>query len=403
MSCSRTWQAQAIDEARLGDADIAAFARHTQSCATCRQAQAAFQDLHQLARELPGHTPNELDVRRLRARVLHDAMSAPAATATRPAVAWLLIAAAVVAVTLFILRGQTKAAPFAASVHPDVGASWSQARHDGVERVILRDGELTLQVRKQDRDERFLVVVPDGEVEVRGTTFEVAVHGGITTRVHVDEGIVIVRVKEGATLTSGESWPRIEPVPAVAQPAPLSVDRPPVMAVTSSPSAVTSDAPAPPRIVHAVSRTLPSERPPPQGPPPQGAQLEGDREGLRDYEAAVAAYRAGRYEEAAELLHAFSLGHASSSFLDDASFLEASSLANAGRHDAAALLAERHLARFPSSFHRKEAAILVARLRRDRGDCDGARKAVAVWMSESPKDSRVTSALGGCGASAEVP
>jgi TolA-binding protein len=110
----------------------------------------------------------------------------------------------------------------------------------------------------------------------------------------------------------------------------------------------------------------------------------------------VEAYRAGRYEEAAELLHAFSLAHASSSFLDDASFLEASSLANAGRPDAAALLAERHLARFPSSFHRKEAAILVARLRRDRGDCDGARKAIAVWMSESPRDARVVAALGGC-------
>ena len=392
MSCTRTWQAQAIDEARLGDADIAAFARHTQSCATCRQAQAALAELHELAQELPGHTPNELDVRRLRARVLHDAMSAPASTATRRAVAWLLVAAAVVAVTLFVLWGQTKAAPFAGSVHPDAGASWSQARHDRVERVILRDGELTLQVRKQDRDERFLVVVPDGEVEVRGTTFEVAVHGGITTRVHVDEGVVIVRVKEGATLTSGESWPKVEQVPSVAPPVPPSVDHAPAT-VAPTPSPVTSDAPAPPRIVRAVSRAVPAE----------GPQLEGDREGLRDYEAAVAAYRAGRYEEAAELLHAFSLGHASSSFLDDASFLEASSLANAGRHDAAALLAERHLARFPSSFHRKEAAILVARLRRDRGDCDGARKAVAAWMSESPKDPRVTSALGGCGASAEVP
>jgi TolA-binding protein len=124
--------------------------------------------------------------------------------------------------------------------------------------------------------------------------------------------------------------------------------------------------------------------------------LEADAEGLRDYEHSVEAYRSAQFEEAAELLRAFAVAHPSSSLLDDASFLEASSLASAGRSDAAALLAERHLLRFPSSFHRKEAAILVARLRRDRGDCDGARNVAAAWLSESRQDPRVRAALGGC-------
>jgi TolA-binding protein len=396
MSCERSWQARAIDEGRLGPADVLAFERHVRVCTTCHQVEAALAELRALTGELvraePNPSPTELDLRRLRARILRDAMS-PARSAAR---AFAVLAAAAVTVAVFAHNarpwwtgGSTDA--FAASVVPEKGAAWTQARHDGIERVVLTEGDVTLHVRKQGDDERFLVVVPDGEVEVRGTTFEVAVHAGQTTRVHVDEGVVEVRVRGSTKLAAGESWPRMPSAPAGPS------DTLPVASAVPSSSRPTEPEPRAGSgpSSHASPAPLPRPAPPVLGGQPSHDALDARNE-LPDYERAVTAYRAGRFEHAAELLHAFSLTHPSSSFLDDASFLEASSLANAGRSDAAALLAERHLARFPSSFHRKEAAILVARLRRDRGDCDGARSAVASWLGETPRDPRVGAALGGC-------
>jgi hypothetical protein len=78
-------------------------------------------------------------------------------------------------------------------------------------------------------------------------------------------------------------------------------------------------------------------------------------------------------------------------------FIEASSAASAGHADAATDVALLHLERFPQSFHRKDAAILVARGRRGRGDCAGVRAILRPWLAELPGDPVVRAALGGCG------
>ena len=52
--------------------------------------------------------------------------------------------------------------------------------------------------------------------------------------------------------------------------------------------------------------------------------------------------------------------------IEDATFLEAVALARAGRLDAAGNAAEEHLARFPGSFHRKDAMVLIERAARAR-------------------------------------
>jgi TolA-binding protein len=108
----------------------------------------------------------------------------------------------------------------------------------------------------------------------------------------------------------------------------------------------------------------------------------------------MALYRAGRFLAAAEAFHHFAGEHPASGLVDDSTFLEAVCLASAGRQDAAGLAAERHILRFPASFHRKDAAILVARAARARGDCDAARQALAPWLG-SP-DPAVQQALGSC-------
>ena len=79
----------------------------------------------------------------------------------------------------------------------------------------LAGGALRADVAKLGAGQRFLVRTADAEVEVRGTSFRVAVSpsdpacgGGTTTRVAVYEGAVVVR-NAGIdwTVAKGESWP----------------------------------------------------------------------------------------------------------------------------------------------------------------------------------------------------
>ncbi len=86
----------------------------------------------------------------------------------------------------------------------------------------LSAGEIRARVAKLGAGERFVVKTPDAEVEVRGTSFGVAIAaadascgGGTVTRVTVDEGVVVVR--RGATETRvarGEEWPAACEAPA---------------------------------------------------------------------------------------------------------------------------------------------------------------------------------------------
>ncbi len=81
----------------------------------------------------------------------------------------------------------------------------------------LSAGEIRARVAKLGAGERFVVRTPDAEVEVRGTSFSVAIArpeascgGGTVTRVTVDEGVVVVRAIRGATearVSRGEEWP----------------------------------------------------------------------------------------------------------------------------------------------------------------------------------------------------
>ncbi len=398
MSCSRSWEVRAIDEGRLAAPDVAAFERHARGCSLCLEERAALEQLRTLTRQLRSPGPSELELRRLRARVLRDAMSASSPPRRRVAVAALGAAAVAAALLLVVLRTRTarpvasEDEPFGAVVTPGPQAHWTQS-HDGpVERVDLGDGELQLQVQKQAVGRRFLVLVPDGEIEVRGTIFDVSVHGGKTARVHVDEGVVIVRVHGESVLSGGETWsPPPTEDPASKRPELPSAALPQL----PSPVIDAPQGPAPP---------APRSRPRAKGQSPAGSERQADapepvgaRDGeMAEYERAIDAYRLGRFEQAAELLRVFQSANPSSALLDDASFIEASSRASAGQPEAAARLAERHLLRFPASFHHKDAAILVARIRRDRDDCTGARAVLAPWLAKPGSDPAVVSALGRC-------
>jgi TolA-binding protein len=390
--CDRRWEIDALREGRLGAKDVEAFERHARACDACAAVTARDEKLRALARSLADSgaegEPNELALRRMRARVLHDvAIGAPvrrlavfpiaAAFAVLALVSWTVVrrdgsggrpreasvaANPVVAASAAPVAATAAAETseeFAGTVNAEGNAQWSRERRGLVERVRLEDGALRVHVRHQTSGERFLVDLPDGELEVRGTTFEIIVHGGATERVTVEEGVVALRRRghDELVLRVGESWS--------APPRPFASG-------TNRPSAMDT----------GTGRRK-SE--------PPSAPNDANGGGVAEYAAAVALMQSGRYSLAASEFHTFVLAHAGAPQAEDASFLEAASLARAGRGDAAALAAEDHLARFPKSFHRKEAAILVARAARDRGDCAQARAVLAPWMQSTPDDEvRVT-------------
>ena len=383
--CPRLWEIDAHREGRLGAKANEDFRRHVRGCADCRTRIEEDEALRQLARSLPDCSPGELPLRRLKARLLRDAaLGAPAPAFDRRPMAvaailavglglsaWLLVAARTPPRAMSSPLGPAMAersapeaiAPpeaLAGTVLASPSARWSQTRGQGIERVRLDEGAIRVHVRHQSSGERFLVLVPDGEIEVRGTTFDVTVEHGGTARVHVDEGVVELRVgdRPAVRLRANETW----------------------IAPPLAPSATRNPSP-PPR---AAMTALPPAAPPPKDPV--------DEDG--DYAGAVERLRKGDYDGAATAFH--TLAEASSSpWADDSSFLEAVALSRAGRTDAAALVAERHLASFPGSFHRKDASILVARAASQRGDCAKARTALAPWMGASP-EANVSAALGPC-------
>jgi hypothetical protein len=100
-------------------------------------------------------------------------------------------------------------------------------RADTEQWLRLGRGEVALHVAKLQAGQRFVVLTPDAEVEVRGTRFHVALARpdescgqGTPTRVVVDEGVVVVRSAAGEVrVPAGQRWPAGCPAPHVAPPA----------------------------------------------------------------------------------------------------------------------------------------------------------------------------------------
>jgi hypothetical protein len=380
--CPRLWEVDAYRERRLGAKDAASFERHAGTCASCSARLDGDERLRRLARALPDDAPTELALRRTRAKVLRDLATGVVPSRRTGRVAAGLVAVAVVVglgAWLLVPRGNEarEAAvsvapatapstvadatrePFAGAVAALAESRWTQSRAAGIERVTLESGWVRIHVRPQRAGERFLVVLPDGELEVRGTTFEITVEGSATKDVHVDDGVVELRLADDAPrrLGAGDMWRATPSTP------PATV----AMASSLAPAARGASSP----------RTAP------------------ERVGSTEYTAAVQLLLQGRNAEASAAFEAFVLAHPGAQQVEDATYLDAVALARAGRTDAAALAAEQHLRRFPGSFHRKEAATVVALAASLRGDCPRARSVVAEWTRGAP-DADVRAALRGC-------
>ncbi len=93
------------------------------------------------------------------------------------------------------------------------------------EAVRLVRGRAHLKVRKLHGGQRFHVLTPDADVQVRGTEFDVELHPGGTC-VRVQEGLVAVYSGGEHLVRPGQIWGACPPaVPVVALPAPVAEER----------------------------------------------------------------------------------------------------------------------------------------------------------------------------------
>jgi hypothetical protein len=129
-------------------------------------------------------------------------------------------------------RLQTDALPVAlagedgTTVDLDPRSDLKLLRADAQQWLRLGRGSVALHVAKLRAGQRFVVLTPDAEVEVRGTRFHVALAApdescghGTPTRVVVDEGVVVVRSAAGEVrVPAGQRWPAACPAPPAAEP-----------------------------------------------------------------------------------------------------------------------------------------------------------------------------------------
>jgi hypothetical protein len=88
-------------------------------------------------------------------------------------------------------------------------ALFESKREGGTVRSSLTRGVAAFHVEPLGPGQRFLVALPDGEVEVHGTLFVVRIDGGRTQSVEVSEGTVELRLQGRAKmlLSDGQRWP----------------------------------------------------------------------------------------------------------------------------------------------------------------------------------------------------
>jgi TolA-binding protein len=363
-SCARAWQAEAVEDGRLAPADAASFARHAAGCRVCARETRWLAELRSTAARLPQLVSTELEQRRLRYSVLQRANALAlrrGAVQRMPAWSWWSTArAAAVATTasalaltaLFALRDAPSAKPGAQpSVHANgsaavgvpsfqltaaPGAIWQTVQRSATLKLAAASGRFELAVDPLRAGQRFLVELPDGELEVRGTRFALEVEPTRTLAVRVSEGRVELRLRGQVArmLSAGEAWSAEPQQPAVA--------------TSASPPGDAQAAPPARALTPARTRERASK---PASVPATAAESRAGRA----FAAAMAAFSAGDLGRADRLFAAFERAHPADARVEDAAFLRAVAHARRGDLRASQAAAREYLRRYPNGLRRAEA------------------------------------------------
>jgi hypothetical protein len=339
-------------DGRLDPTARASFERHSGICDICKTELRALAHIADAMRELPQHAAQEMDRRRARIALLRRANERLSPEGGRSVRAWAV--GAVAACVLVVSIAGSRLAAFkhsvVASIHPptfeivDAGsASWTTKSTAGTVVVALSDGIAAMHVDHLARDQRFLVRLPDGELEVRGTRFRLSVAKHRTAGLEVTEGAVALRLngEQEILVKAGQQW---------APQAPVTTASPPDGVAESVPAAALPVV-APPR---AVARAAESAHPHTQSPagPAEGTAIDG-------FAACVSALETGDYAGADHLLATFLRDNPSDARSEDAAFLRSVSHARMGDAMGAAKLAREYLRRYPAGLRRREAEHLA--------------------------------------------
>lgn len=316
--------------------------------------------LIELARSLPVSDPPRDRVEEMRTAVL---ASMPAPIAPRPHRSWVVpavaatAAAAAVIIAIAVLRvdGPAEALRRHATVTALGDATMVRVGTADDEIIRLTEGLIHLEVSPLAPGERCRVLVGDGEVEVRGTGFEVEAHHDRLARVRVTHGRV--EVHAGATMVvlfAGDHWEptvrtAVTVTPRTTDEAPLPPGPAPVRRHRRA--AVVSGPPAP---APALASPVPSAE----------AQFRAAWSALTAGDAATAARTfevAGRLDPAGPLA-------------EDSAYWRAIALQRAGDHAGARKAFEQLLAEFPRSARAGEASVMLARELVAVGDRAGAER-----------------------------
>jgi len=333
--CPRKFEVEALRDGRLSGSERAHFERHLATCATCGNEARAFAALAEALR-LPAPESDELRIRRERTRLLAAFVGSEPERRPRRAWVWLgaaaLVALAVAAGFVSVMPksasmpAQRAKAPDPVLVRADSSARWSRHAEGQLDKIVLESGALSIRVDHAASPRRVLVILPDGELEDIGTTFSVSADAGRTTRVTVQEGSVVLRLRDEPpiALGAGDAW---SPPPP---PRPSAVSPRPAVASPASPA-----------------------KPPPAAPPLASADIRGS-DPAAEFRAAMAAFNGGDNATAARSFAAFSSQHPRDSRAEDAAYLRVLALQRGGMAAATHAAALEYLRRYPGGFRRAE-------------------------------------------------
>jgi TolA-binding protein len=364
-SCSRTWEAEAIGDGRLDATARSSFERHAATCDECGEELRVLDRIASATRELPKYPSQAIDRRRLRIALLQRANQQLMRRHSPGWGVWAVAAIAVCGLGVAVTAPRWRSlvgAPAVAHLSPtfevvDVNhASWSTTTTGGTVQVMLSDGTTAVHVEHLTHDQRFFVELPDGELEVRGTRFQLSVSERRTKHLEVSEGVVALRLlgQPQMVLMAGQQWTAPAPLsdataienPASPAPsttqnvaAPASLSRPP-LARAPAPSRTRAVEPAPPPVDDAAERVATAPA-------------------IDDYPACIRAFESGDYAGADSMLTAFMRSHPSDARSEDAAFLRIVSHTRLGDATGAASLARDYLQRYPHGLRSKEAERLA--------------------------------------------
>jgi hypothetical protein len=343
--CPRLFEVEAARDGRLTGAELANFERHMTGCPVCLREANALEGLADALRASPGTDAGGdiLHVRRERTRLLaafDRALVTPEGYRSGARRRLLLSGAAALVVCILVLwRARPGAQPVhpAAIVHADSTAVWVRRTSGNCEEIDLDRGALWIRVDHSFGEERLLVVLPDGELEDTGTTFTVSAEDGHTTRVAVEEGHVVLRIRgqPAVAMGPGDTWVP-EPRPAARASA------------TADPPANT----APAARLDAVDRDTPPL--PPSAAPYLSIPSASASDPSVDFRAAMAALDVGDNHQAAAAFASFLAKHPRDARAEDAAYLHVIALQRSGDGAGMKQAALEYLYRYPQGFRQSE-------------------------------------------------